>query len=73
MNLIINLDHDDWILTDPEATLQSVGCGESGLHPSPQLGDLGVLADLAENETELSLFNRKDYEEFKKDPETRWD
>lgn len=28
MNLIINLDHDDWILTDPDATLQSVGCGE---------------------------------------------
>lgn len=31
MNLIINLDHDDWILSDPEATLQSVGCGESRL------------------------------------------
>lgn len=27
----------------------------------------------AENETELSLFNRKDYEEFKKDPEIKWD
>jgi hypothetical protein len=27
-NLIINLDHDDWILSDLDATLASVGCGE---------------------------------------------
>lgn len=25
MNLIINLDHDDWILSNPHATLASVG------------------------------------------------
>lgn len=34
MNLIINLDHDDWILTDPDATLQSVGCGTLSLPSS---------------------------------------
>jgi hypothetical protein len=27
-NLIINLDHDEWILDDPEATLTSLGIGE---------------------------------------------
>lgn len=31
------------------------------------------VADPTENETELSLFNRKDYDEFKKDPEIKWD
>lgn len=28
MNLIINLDHDDWILSDPSKTLVEVGAGE---------------------------------------------
>ncbi|KAF8197365.1 hypothetical protein BJ912DRAFT_953223 [Pholiota molesta] len=51
-NLIINLDHDDWILDDGDMTLEQVGC---------------------ENETELSFFSRKDYDEFKLNPETSWD
>ncbi|RXK36668.1 cytoplasmic protein [Tremella mesenterica] len=51
-NLIINLDHEDWILDDPEATLASIG---------------------AENETELSFFNREAYEKFKLHPEVKWD
>ncbi|KAE8216436.1 hypothetical protein CF327_g448 [Tilletia walkeri] len=51
-NLIINLDHPEWIYDDESKTL----------------ADLGV-----ENETELSLFNRADYEHFLKDPQVRWD
>ncbi|KAF9475313.1 cytoplasmic protein [Pholiota conissans] len=51
-NLIINLDHDDWMLDDDSKTLAQVGC---------------------ENETELSFFSRKDYDEFKLNPETSWD
>ncbi|ADV24655.1 cytoplasmic protein [Cryptococcus gattii E566] len=46
-NLIINLDHDEWIL-EPSKTLEEVG---------------------AQNETELSFFNREAYEKFKLDPE----
>lgn len=50
-NLIINLDHPDWILNQGNKTLQEVGL---------------------ENEAELSLFHMQDYEDFIKDPETRW-
>ncbi|ORY76092.1 hypothetical protein BCR37DRAFT_351622 [Protomyces lactucae-debilis] len=50
-NLIINLDHDDWILDDGDATLASLGI---------------------ENETEISFFNRDDYEAFKADPTEKW-
>ncbi|KAG9018919.1 hypothetical protein FRB90_008310 [Tulasnella sp. 427] len=36
--------------------------------------DSAVLATLgAENETEMSFFNRKLYDEFKQKPETKWD
>jgi len=51
-NLIINLDHEDWILDDNSVALTSCGL---------------------ENESELSFFNRKDYEAFKLNPETKWD
>ncbi|WVN85981.1 uncharacterized protein L203_101139 [Cryptococcus depauperatus CBS 7841] len=50
-NLIINLDHDEWIL-----------------HPNKTLEEIG-----AQNETELSFFNREAYERFKLDPEVKWD
>ncbi|KAF8326096.1 uncharacterized protein EI90DRAFT_2976090, partial [Cantharellus anzutake] len=50
-NLIINLDHDDWILDDNTVVLASHGL---------------------ENESEVSFFNRKDYEAFKLNPETKW-
>ncbi|WVF66332.1 hypothetical protein IAT40_001072 [Kwoniella sp. CBS 6097] len=50
-NLIINLDHDEWIL-DPAAILKDIG---------------------AENETEISFFNREAYEAFKANPEIKWD
>ncbi|KAG0267318.1 hypothetical protein DFQ27_008878 [Actinomortierella ambigua] len=50
MNLIINMEHDDWILNENDV-----------------LADRGV-----ENETEISIFNRALYEEYKKHPEIRW-
>ncbi|WVQ85218.1 hypothetical protein IAT38_007383 [Cryptococcus sp. DSM 104549] len=50
-NLIINLDHDEWILD-----------------PSKKLVDIG-----AQNETEISFFNRESYDKFKLDPEVKWD
>ncbi|KAK8844613.1 hypothetical protein IAR55_006460 [Kwoniella newhampshirensis] len=50
-NLIINLNHDEWIL-DEDKILADVG---------------------AQNETELSFFNRESYEAFKLDPEVKWD
>ncbi|KAF9974165.1 hypothetical protein BGZ73_002473 [Actinomortierella ambigua] len=50
MNLIINMENDDWILNENDI-----------------LADRGV-----ENETEISVFNRALYEEYKKHPEIRW-
>jgi hypothetical protein len=37
MNLIINLDHDGWILSDHSKTLAEVGAGMSGLGTSQVL------------------------------------
>ncbi|KAI0262965.1 hypothetical protein BC834DRAFT_889881 [Gloeopeniophorella convolvens] len=51
-NLIINLDHDEWILSDDSKTLVEYGF---------------------ENETEVSFFNRELYENFKLNPQTRWE
>ncbi|KIK77118.1 hypothetical protein PAXRUDRAFT_397247 [Paxillus rubicundulus Ve08.2h10] len=51
-NLIINLDHDEWILDDGRKILADAGF---------------------ENETEVSFFNRQAYENFKLNPEIRWD
>ncbi|WWC66941.1 uncharacterized protein I206_100848 [Kwoniella pini CBS 10737] len=50
-NLIINLDHDEWIL-DPSKILKDIG---------------------AQNETEISFFNRESYDKFKLNPEVKWD
>jgi len=51
-NLIINLDHDDWILNNENESLGVVGF---------------------ENETEVSFFNKIQYDAYKKDPRTKWD
>jgi len=51
-NLIINLDHDEWIFDENSKTLAELGF---------------------ENETEVSLFNREMYDQFKANPETLWD
>ncbi|CAO1620635.1 unnamed protein product [Sympodiomycopsis kandeliae] len=53
-NLIINLDHPEWILDGAEQRQQT-------------LASLGL-----ENEAEVSFFNRQDYEDFLKDPTTKW-
>ncbi|KAG0235230.1 hypothetical protein BGW42_005694 [Actinomortierella wolfii] len=50
MNLVINMENDDWILNDNDI-----------------LADRGV-----ENETEISIFNRALYEEYKKHPDIKW-
>jgi len=47
-NLIINLDHDEWIIDDDSKILTELGF---------------------ENETEVSLFNRELYDQFKLNPE----
>lgn len=52
INLVINMDHEDWILD---------------LDSDRPLADFGV-----ENETELSVFNRDDYEAYKANPEDKW-
>lgn len=61
-NLIINLDHPEWIFaSDPNG---------------PPLAELGIgrWHNLTkENETELSLFNRAAYDAFLEHPQTRWD
>ena len=64
-NLIINLEHDDWILDDDSRTLADLSFGvfkyskNQHLHHSHH----GL-----ENETEVSLFNRELYETFKANP-----
>lgn len=50
-NLVINLDHDEWILEDQCKTLSDYGL---------------------EHESEISLFNRADYEQFKARPQQKW-
>ncbi|KAI1788450.1 hypothetical protein LXA43DRAFT_1025199 [Ganoderma leucocontextum] len=51
-NLIINLDHDEWIFEDDSKILAGLGL---------------------ENESEVSFFNRETYEDFKKNPATKWE
>lgn len=65
MNLVINFDHDYDEVDSETGVLESSWVISN--HPAKTLKDCGV-----ENETELSVFNRKDYEEFKKNPEEKW-
>ena len=65
-NLIINLDHDEWIIDDDTKPLADLGFGES--HNLPRSIDQSLRFPL-ENETELSLFNRELYDHFKLNPE----
>ena len=62
-NLIINLDRDDWILDDDSKLLMDVGFGKF------QQPRKTLCRCIAENETEISLFNRELYETFKANPE----
>jgi hypothetical protein len=78
MNLIINLDHEDWILNDKNKTLAEYGVGELGLHLYLCNKRFTLYANydcccsrlvVTVNETELSLFNRELYEAFKEHPD----
>ena len=66
-NLIINLDHPDWMLDD-NANLAALSSDSSASRSTTSLAALGI-----ENETELSFFNREAYTAFLSNPETRWD
>lgn len=65
-NLIINLDHPDWILDDKN--LQALAAQEGKTKQTTTLAEIGI-----ENETELSFFNRQAYEDFLSNPNTKWD
>ena len=69
-NLIINLDHDDWIFSDETKTLAESGFGACSLSILSLVRDVHpMLVSLTENETEVSFFNREMYETFKLDPQ----
>ncbi len=64
-NLIINLDNEDWILDNDDKTLAQVGLGTFSFFSPP----IFISNILVENESEVSFFNHKDYEDFKLNPE----
>lgn len=66
MNLAVNLDHDEPI-SDSEGNVVEPSWILTDGNQSLTLKQCGI-----DNETELSVFNRKDYEEFKKNPEEKW-
>lgn len=71
-NLIINLDHDDWVLVDENlSSLLKEPLKEGEERKTKQnttLAQIGI-----ENETELSFFNNQAYEQFIANPNTKWD
>ncbi|SNX85708.1 related to Altered inheritance rate of mitochondria protein 29 [Melanopsichium pennsylvanicum] len=70
-NLIINLDHDDWVLVDENLSglVKESNIGvERRTKTNITLAQIGV-----ENEAELSLFNYQAYETFLANPNTKWD
>lgn len=80
-NLIINLDHPEWVLDqDKQRPLVDLGLGESRISPDALACDamcsdrlaLYISSLSAENEAELSFFNREEYEAFLVDPTTKW-
>ena len=68
-NLIINLDHDDWIFSDENKTLAESGFGVYSLYSMRPTCRLTTHRTFTENETEVSFFNRDMYEAFKLDPQ----
>jgi hypothetical protein len=64
-NLIINLDHDEWILDDDSQLLVDLGLGK-------YFGNvIGHSDDDSENETEVSFFHKELYTQFKANPQVR--
>lgn len=70
MDLIINHETDDDILEDDSKILADVGIGA----PSPCFCSHGSSprSSSAENETEVSFFNRVLYDEYKRNPQQAW-
>lgn len=54
-NLSINLDHEDWILSEPSKI-------------NTPLSELDI-----RNESELSVFNKQAYDQFKANPIQKWE
>lgn len=66
----MNFEKDDeWILNDTSKTLQSHSIGLF-LNFKPFFYFNNLL--LLESETEISYFNREEYENYKKNPEVKW-
>lgn len=63
-NLIINLDHPEWILDDANLAAGAEGRTKE----TTTLAQVGL-----ENEAELSFFNLDAYTAFLSNPSTRWD
>ncbi len=71
-NLIINLDHPEWVLDD--ANLKGLLKDPSSAGESEKTKENTTLAEIGvENETELSFFNKQAYEAFLANPNTKWD
>jgi hypothetical protein len=71
MDLIINHETDDDILDDDSKILADVGIGAQSL--SCSFGTRSSSrSSPAENETEVSFFNRALYDEYKKNPQQAW-
>ena len=72
MNLIINLENDDWILDDMTRTMAEYGARESSHLPTAQeekiSADIDLFTTVLVNETEYSLFSREAYDTFKANP-----
>jgi len=76
------LDHDDWFLDDNK-TLAESGVGKKNLFTYIYMLTVFIIVVInifyyiflkivLENETEISLFNRADYDKFKANPEVKW-
>jgi hypothetical protein len=75
MNLIINLENDDWILDDMKRTMADCGAGMSLVKCTRKTNsgftEIGRFICTTVNETEYSLFNREAYNTFKANPTVR--
>ncbi|CEP20847.1 hypothetical protein BN1211_0813 [Cyberlindnera jadinii] len=71
MNLVINFEHDDDWTLDLSSTshLHELGVGEYFLARSLVQATNTYNVD---NETEISIFNKEAYEEYKKNPVEKW-
>lgn len=64
-NLAINLTDDDTLIMKPDATLRSYNIGSCSSR------ERCAYSHFAEDDTEISFFNREEYENYKKNPVRR--